>query len=308
MVPPGPGIVLAFRTQYFDDVAKLVREFRLNSFEDGTLELLEGKSVFLKRVFCPRVQRERLFVGSVVNVYGRALEVVAPADEGTRSYLETSTSVASASLEVSGGGALGALMEGLEQSFACIKELRSSSPSSIFVEVYDTTGPNAKERLKDLADSTRGIDYLSEEETKSVVKRQKTLPVTLCIVKPHVIEAKKAGALVSSIADGGFEIADVRWTSFDAATAEALFAVYKGIWPRYDDIIAHLLEGPCCLLCIRASAEVFADFCGPPDASLAKVLRPKSIRANFGQNAVNNALHCTDMDDDGPLETHFFFN
>ncbi|MEO0699371.1 MAG: hypothetical protein AAFY81_06600, partial [Pseudomonadota bacterium] len=63
----------------------LVREFRLNHFRDGTLELLDHKKrMFLKRVYYPKVSRAQLFAGSVINVFGKALEVVRPADEGTK--------------------------------------------------------------------------------------------------------------------------------------------------------------------------------------------------------------------------------
>ena len=82
--------------QYFDERAQLVRAYRLNSYKDGTLELLDTKSnkMYLKRIYCPEVTRDRLYVGSVVNVFGRALQVLAPSDLGTGMYVGTQTSSA----------------------------------------------------------------------------------------------------------------------------------------------------------------------------------------------------------------------
>jgi nucleoside-diphosphate kinase len=43
------------------------------------------------------------------------------------------------------------------------------------------------------------------------------------------------------------------------------------------------------------------------DPELGRVLRPKSLRAQFGINKVRNGLHCTDLVEDGPLESQYFF-
>lgn len=37
------------------------------------------------------------------------------------------------------------------------------------------------------------------------------------------------------------------------------------------------------------------------------MIRPKTIRARFGVNAVKNAVHCTDLEEDCFLELEYFF-
>jgi nucleoside-diphosphate kinase len=37
-------------------------------------------------------------------------------------------------------------------------------------------------------------------------------------------------------------------------------------------------------------------------------VRPKSLRALFGRDKVKNAVHCTDLPEDGILEVEYFFN
>ena len=54
--------------------------------------------------------------------------------------------------------------------------------------------------------------------------------------------------------------------------------------------------------------EALREFCGPADPEIARVLRPRSLRAQFGKNKVQNAIHCTDLPEDGPLEIDYFFS
>lgn len=44
------------------------------------------------------------------------------------------------------------------------------------------------------------------------------------------------------------------------------------------------------------------------DPEIAKNLRPNTIRARFGIDRVKNAIHCTDLDEDGALECEYFFS
>lgn len=40
---------------------------------------------------------------------------------------------------------------------------------------------------------------------------------------------------------------------------------------------------------------------------LAKQLRPNTIRARFGVSKVQNAIHCTDLEEDTRTEIEYFF-
>ena len=53
--------------------------------------------------------------------------------------------------------------------------------------------------------------------------------------------------------------------------------------------------------------EAVRELAGPADPEIARMLRPNSIRAKFGLNKVQNAVHCTDLLEDGPLEVSYFF-
>jgi len=52
----------------------------------------------------------------------------------------------------------------------------------------------------------------------------------------------------------------------------------------------------------------FRDVCGPHDPEIAKILRANTIRSKFGKDRIRNAVHCTDLAEDGVLEVEYFFN
>lgn len=67
--------------------------------------------------------------------------------------------------------------------------------------------------------------------------------------------------------------------------------------------------GPVIAMEIRQEAvvEKLRKFCGPHDPAEAKGMNPQSLRAQFGDDKVRNAVHCTDLEEDGLLECEYFF-
>lgn len=44
------------------------------------------------------------------------------------------------------------------------------------------------------------------------------------------------------------------------------------------------------------------------DPEIAKSLRPNTLRARYGIDRIRNAVHCTDLAEDGTLECEYFFS
>lgn len=88
----------------------------------------------------------------------------------------------------------------------------------------------------------------------------------------------------------------------DPAVSEQFYEVYKFL-PESKRMIDQLASGPCIALEVRqeSAVEQFRHFCGPYDPEIGKKLQPKSLRARYGIDRVLNAVHCTDMEEDGPL-------
>lgn len=86
--------------------------------------------------------------------------------------------------------------------------------------------------------------------------------------------------------------------------AEEFFEVYRGVLPEYLPVLEHITNGPVVALEVRQEKAVLAlrEIVGPHDPQLAKILRPNTIRSIYGIDRVKNAVHCTDLEEDGGLE------
>ncbi|XP_049335524.1 nucleoside diphosphate kinase 7 isoform X2 [Astyanax mexicanus] len=153
---------------------------------------------------------------------------------------------------------------------------------------------------------------------------------TCCIIKPHAVSEGLTGKILNSITEAGFEISALQMFSLDRANAEEFLEVYKGVVTEYTSLVAELCSGPCMALEILSTdaPREFRMFCGPADPisgtvrdlpasrvgravcrdqEIARHLRPTTLRALYGKNKVQNAVHCTDLPEDGLLEVQYFF-
>mmetsp|Transcript_2521 Transcript_2521/g.4238 ORF Transcript_2521/g.4238 Transcript_2521/m.4238 type:complete len:117 (-) Transcript_2521:99-449(-) len=112
------------------------------------------------------------------------------------------------------------------------------------------------------------------------------------------------------ILNEGFEISSMEMFTLDKPTAEEFFEVYKGVLPEYVGMIEKMTTGPCIVMEVRQENVVksFRELCGPMDPEIAKHLRPNTIRARFGHTRTINAVHCSDLEEDGQLECEYFFS
>jgi len=134
---------------------------------------------------------------------------------------------------------------------------------------------------------------------------------TCCVIKPHAVSAGLAGNIIEDIVQAGFGITGLHTFHLDYGNAEEFYEIYRGIVADYSPMVKQLSSGQVMALEISAGGgEVvssFRELVGPADPDLARKLRPKSLRAKYGQSAVLNAIHCTDLPEDGLLEVEYFF-
>lgn len=133
---------------------------------------------------------------------------------------------------------------------------------------------------------------------------------SLCLIKPHILAEGQVGSVIDMILTAGFEISAMELFNLSRPVVEEFMDVYKGVLPEYLPLIEHLSNGPLIALEVRQENAVcsFKELCGPHDPEIAKHLRPNTIRAKFGEDRVRNAVHCTDMAEDGELEVRYFFS
>jgi len=95
---------------------------------------------------------------------------------------------------------------------------------------------------------------------------------------------------------------------FDAEVAQEFYEAYKFL-PENRRLVDHLASGASIVLEVRQenAVEKFRQLCGPFDPEIARKLEPNTLRARFGNDRVENVVHCTDLPEDGPLEVRFVF-
>ena len=80
-----------------------------------------------------------------------------------------------------------------------------------------------------------------------------------------------------------------------------------------DDWVEELTAGKVVALQAKFTADPsntvlkLRELCGAHDPEVAQHLHTTSLRAQFGATKVKNAVHCTDLPEDGALEVDYFF-
>lgn len=124
------------------------------------------------------------------------------------------------------------------------------------------------------------------------------------LIKPQIIQSYLLGKIIDRVLTEGFEISAMELLYLNKPTAEEFFEVYRGVLPEYLPLLEHIINGPIVALEVRQEKAVLAlrELVGPHDPQLAKLLRPNTVRSIYGIDRVKNAVHCTDLEEDGGLE------
>ncbi|XP_063226680.1 nucleoside diphosphate kinase 7 isoform X2 [Bacillus rossius redtenbacheri] len=165
-------------------------------------------------------------------------------------------------------------------------------------------------------DAKRELDIIFSSETH----KTKTVPVTsallegttLCLIKPHAIRAGLLGDIVQDIERNGFKVTAMEMFSLTVESAEELYILYKGITNEYREMVNEVLMGPCVAVeVMRPEGDTWArfrEYVGPKDPEHAKVVKPNSLRAKFGVDAIHNAVYTTDLEESSKDDVLYFFS
>jgi nucleoside-diphosphate kinase len=120
------------------------------------------------------------------------------------------------------------------------------------------------------------------------------------------------GEVLASISSAGFKIGAVFAVHMTSEIAEEIFDVYSGVYSSHSKMMQQLCSGCSLAVMIVGSdgldvVSEFREFVGPFQPEIARTLRPKTLRARFGVDDTHNAIHCTDLSEDGEMECRYFF-
>lgn len=80
--------ILGYETSWFDSVSGLSKKLFFKYFLiDNTIEILDDKGAFLKRIYFPSITLNDLYVGNTITVYSRILLIKSYANTATAKYM-----------------------------------------------------------------------------------------------------------------------------------------------------------------------------------------------------------------------------
>jgi len=310
-----------FVVEWYDPLASLVRQYQLIYYTaDGTVEMydLKNRRTFLKRSDYPSVTAKDLYKGSVITVYSRQLTIVDYGDKYTAGVFEGANASVGVLVAPSAVSSMGRIIDAIFQSGQTVSELRLGAgglnlklTGSGTEEVWAGLEPQINGSLGAGAVSTTAGDVFTSMPKTSVSDGESS---SLLLVRPHAVKAGALGRIIDQVLGSGFEVLNASMLQLTRPNASEFLEVYKGVVPECVDWIEELVAGKVVALQLRSSEEPsntvlkLRELCGAHDPEVAQHLHPHSLRAQHGASKINNAVHCTDLPEDGPLEVDYFFS
>uniref|UniRef100_A0A452US78 Nucleoside diphosphate kinase homolog 7 n=1 Tax=Ursus maritimus TaxID=29073 RepID=A0A452US78_URSMA len=331
------GERFVFIAEWYDPNASLFRRYELLFYPgDGSVEMHDVKNhrTFLKRTKYDDLHLEDLFIGNKVNIFSRQLVLIDYGDQYTARQLGSRKEKKEAMdfhidhqskpflnelIQLITSGPTIA-MEILRDDAICEwKRLlgpansgmaRTDAPGSLRA-LFGTDGiRNAAHGPDSFASAAREMElFFPSSGVCGPANTAKFTNCTCCIIKPHAISEGLLGKILMAIRDAGFEISAMQMFNMDRVNVEEFYEVYKGVVSEYNEMVTEMYSGPCVAMEIQQNnpTKTFREFCGPADPEIARHLRPGTLRAIFGKTKIQNAVHCTDLPEDGLLEVQYFF-
>ena len=306
---------------------------------------IKNRRPFLKKTKIPTVTMDTLHMGAVVTVYSRQLKIVEYGDSHTEAAFslarqQTLCVVKPGAVHLAGKVINASQKSGFSVARVKMAQLSSAEASAMFGEASASelsSGPSmgvslvgddavssfkalAKELVSSLGDCvvySESADAVASQTSAYFANAPacRLADTALCLVKPSAMD--HLGLVLDAVMGAGFTMTGASTFTLDRVDAVEFLEVYKGVVPEFAASVDELTSGPFVAIEVAQNGsngtsengvvEALREACGPADPEIARVLRPNSIRAKFGFDKVRNAVHCTDLPEDGELETHYFF-
>ncbi len=130
--------------------------------------------------------------------------------------------------------------------------------------------------------------------------------ITLTMIKPEAVKNGHIGHILAAITEGGFGIVAMKYMKLTREQAEQFYEVHKER-PFYRDLVEFMSSGPIVAAVLKKDNAVddYRKLIGstnPADAA------PGTVRALYGTNIQENAVHGSDSDANAIIEAGFFFS
>lgn len=128
---------------------------------------------------------------------------------------------------------------------------------------------------------------------------------TFSIIKPNAMKKNAIGDIVSMFEANGLKIAAAKITILSKAKAEEFYAEHKER-PFFGELVSFMTSGPVMLMCLQGENAVLKnrEIMGATDPKKANA---GTVRAKFGDNVGENAVHGSDSAASAARELALFF-
>jgi nucleoside-diphosphate kinase len=324
-----PTEKFAFIVEWLDPHSGLTRRYQFlywPATRDVEMFDLKNRRAFLKKTPIPTLAMEDLFLGAVVAVYARQLKVVEFGDAFTEQRFATTRQRAYAVVSEKFAKQLGKTINAFQKSGFSVADLKMvAGKGTGLALVADGAVEKLRSMLPELeqhfgaecvsvSESVEAAATMEAEFLAAPASCKLDGSTTLCLVKPSAMEhlGLVMDKIVSTTDGDGqeFVIVGAKTFALDRVAALEFYEVYRGVAPEFSMMVDEITSGAFVALEVAGDGNVvsrFRELAGPVDPEMARAVRPKSLRAAFGFDKVRNAVHCTDLPEDGALETHYFF-
>ena len=147
----------------------------------------------------------------------------------------------------------------------------------------------------------------TSEQAEKELKKFFPMEQTIALIKPGTSAEQKA-QIEAKIEQSGFIIASKKSSKLTADIAKDIYKDSSNT-PHYNDLINMMTSGDTEILVLsRENAiEGWREAIGPTDPHVAKEKSPNSLRALYGVDVLNNALHGPSSKQQAEHELNMFF-
>lgn len=128
---------------------------------------------------------------------------------------------------------------------------------------------------------------------------------TFSIIKPNAVKKNAIGSIIQMFEKNGLKISAMKLVKLEKAKCEEFYAEHKER-PFFGELVSFMTSGPVVLMALKGENAVLRnrEIMGATDPKKAA---PGTIRALFGDNVGENAVHGSDSATSAERELKLFF-
>jgi len=137
-------------------------------------------------------------------------------------------------------------------------------------------------------------------------KKEAKEEISLVVIKPSAVRRKLVGKILNEFEEDDFELVDIKMKRLTREEAEYLYDVHKGK-DFFEPLIEYMISGPVVAFLLKGKDAIkrVREKIGATDPKEAK---PGTVRAKYGLNKRQNAVHAVDSQERLRHEIKVFFD